>query len=335
MVLLLDDLKHSFDLRTRPGLDKVMMSDSLIENLFGFFLLYYFKYNYNLFNRKYQYNFNPDLTFTEKVIEFIKLRDFKNKDIILLYYYMFISHLKHDNEKYFLELRAQCKKCIHLLDRNEQTNIYIGMQTYCQAKMNGKKFEYKHVLFEICKEMIAKGIYSSWEDGTIHPLIYKTITKAGTAVKQFEWVHTFAEQHRKKLPLEFQFNVYNYCLAYYMFYKGDYENSQKHLSVVKYEYVYNKVEVKRLLMQIYYEMGLTEELLSLTDTFKHFLYNDKLVSEETKKVNLDFIHLLNTAYKLKISENPGSDLQNFKKELDNTVTFEMEWFYKKAEELEK
>jgi hypothetical protein len=333
---MLYSLKHSFELRTLKGNEKLSPPEPIIDNIFSFFLMIYFKYNYNLLIRGLEYNFNPDLYLVEGLIDYINQREFKHKEILLIYYYIFMSNLKPAEDKYFNELRGLTKKYGMLLSRNELHNIYMGMQGYCIRKVS-KGFEsYKSINFEVSREMLSNNTYSESQSGIIHPLVFRYIAKAGAQVKEFEWTMNFIKEYREKLLPEFRENVYNYCHAYCFFKMGEYEKSLKYLSAVKYDNVYDKAEVNRLLMRIYYEMNWTEELLSLTDTYRHFLNNDKLISAKVKEVSFNFIQYVNTFYKIKKNRDRDSfDIKTKKEELENTDSYEKDWLFEKLNELVK
>jgi hypothetical protein len=87
------------------------------------------------------------------------------------------------------------------------------------------------------------------------------------------------------------------------------------------------------MMQIYYEMGLTEELLSLTDTYKHFLHNDKLIADNQKTAILSFVNFLLSLYKIKNGMQSNITPERMRKELTDTRTFEKPWLMEKLNEL--
>lgn len=333
--LNLSSLKHDYDLLTRSGLEKVHQEELTIDYLISFFFIWYFKYSYNLLNRKIGYNFDTDFNFIENVIEYIKKRDFKNKSLILMYYYVFMLSLRPDEENYFYESRKLIEKNIKQLSREEKYNLSIAVHSYCMRKIVGGETKFISDYFEIGKDMVLNEAYCGTAEKIIHPLTYKSIAKGGMYAGQFIWSFDFLNNYRQKLQPEFQDNIYNYCLAFCYFMKRDYVKSQEHLSLVNYENVYDKIEVKRLLLQIYYETGSTEELFSLADTFKHFLHNDKLVAEQQKKVNLNFINFLTSFYKLKIATDSRDDANRLKNELETQKTYEKIWLLEKINEIEK
>ncbi len=333
--LNLYSLKQSFGTRTASGPEKLKADAHAFDFLIGFFLIWYFKYSYNLINRKINYNFEADFNFIEKVIDYVKERDFENKKIVLLYYYMFIINIKWNEENYFFEFKKLTEECIDMVTRAEQFNLLTATQTYCLRMLGAGHTKYSSIYFEACKNMVIKKAYSGEYGDVIHQLTYKNIVKAGAHEKQFEWTLDFIENYREKLPPGFRDKVYYFSLAYCYFVKYEFEKSLEYLSLVKYENVYDKAEVNRLMMQIYYEMGWTEELLSLTDTYKHFLHNDKLISGEQKKAILNFVNFLVLFYKIKSGENTDYNPEQKRKELISARSFEKPWLMEKLEEITK
>lgn len=332
--LNLYSLKHTYSLRTTSGPEKINLMEKSVGYLFGFFLIWYFKFNYNLLIRKYGYNFDVDLNFAEKIVEYMNESDIENKNIMLIYYYMFIMNLKYTDEKYFYEFKQLVENYSEELTKGEQHNLYTAIQGYCQSKVMGGHYEFGAILFEACKDMISKEAYSGEYDNVMHPLTYKNIAKAGSNENQFEWTLNFINSYREKLPPEFRDNVYYFCLSYCHFRMKDYEKSLHYLSPVKYENVYDKAEVNRLMMQLYYEMELTEEFLSLADTYKHFLHNDKLIAESQKPLILNFVKVLLNLYKIKtIKHSTDYDIVQIKNELTGTKIYEKKWLMEKLQEL--
>jgi len=199
--------------------------------------------------------------------------------------------------------------------------------------LGGGNIQYSKFFFEAGKNMVLKDAYSGSYDDVMHPLTYKNIVKAGAYEKQFTWTLDFIERYREKLPVEFHNNIYYFSLAFCHFIKKGYDKSLEYLSLVKYENVFDKAEVNRLMMQIYYEMGWTEELLSLTDTYKHFLHNDRLIADEQKKAILNFVNILLSFYKIKTGAKTDYNPEQLNKELALTRSYEKPWLFEKLDEI--
>jgi hypothetical protein len=87
------------------------------------------------------------------------------------------------------------------------------------------------------------------------------------------------------------------------------------------------------MMQIYYETQNDESLRSLIDTSRHFLYNDKYLSETGKENSLNFIKF--TEQLLHAREKPGDNIMfKLKKNVNSTVNVQnKDWIIEKIEEL--
>jgi len=332
----IDILKQAFELRRIPSSEKFDQTVGLRveDNLFAYFLITYFKLNCNMLTRKLSFDIKTDPGFIENVIDYIRRGDFRNKPIIMIYYYMYMLYLKSDNEKCFHELIKLIKTYGKLLSKQEQNNIYVPLIAFCMRMINNGYINYKIILFEICKDVVSNGIYYL-QDGLIDPVIYKIIIKAGVWAKEFEWSFNYMEKNKDNLNPEYRSDTYHYCHSYFNFMKGEYEKSLEHLSAVRYQNVVDKADVNRLLMKIYYEMGLTEELFSLTETYKHFLRNDKLLSAEAKTRINNFTKFLISAYKLKTTGQSNYDVQIIKKQLEQKEAHEKDWLFEKLKELKK
>ena len=87
-------------------------------------------------------------------------------------------------------------------------------------------------------------------------------------------------------------------------------------------------------MQIYYDMGWTEELFALTDSYKHFLHNDKLISGDQKTALLNFVNFLTTLYKLKTGKHHSQfEIEKLKENIQETRSYEKIWLMEKLGEL--
>ncbi|MBK7255245.1 MAG: hypothetical protein IPI04_15395 [Ignavibacteria bacterium] len=89
---------------------------------------------------------------------------------------------------------------------------------------------------------------------------------------------------------------------------------------------------------IYYELGYFEELDSLLDSCKHFISNDKIVTDSAKHIFSSFINIVQRMAELK-SGNHKKDkefiLQTLKDETQKNNATNKIWILEKLAELEK
>ena len=129
--------------------------------------------------------------------------------------------------------------------------------------------------------------------------------------------------------------IVQYSNAMIEFNKGNYETALKNLSKINLEISNMKLDIKNLLVIIYHELSYNEELISLIDTYKHYLARDKNISEKAKHIYTDFINLVSELLKIKLKEKSGSVFKLKKGIKEIQVSGFREWFMTKADELEK
>ncbi|CAN5579450.1 hypothetical protein BH10BAC5_BH10BAC5_20310 [soil metagenome] len=95
-----------------------------------------------------------------------------------------------------------------------------------------------------------------------------------------------------------------------------------------------KYDLKLLQLMIYYELDYFEEAFSMLDSFRHFLANNKNVSERRGKSHEEFTNCYTDLLKCK-TENSKKKPDEIKQEL-KTVYDSLrykDWLYAKADEL--
>ncbi len=85
-------------------------------------------------------------------------------------------------------------------------------------------------------------------------------------------------------------------------------------------------------------MNYLDEGLSVMDTFRHFLDNDKIINEERKSLMYKSLKYFNSIYKIKL--NPGKftgyDAEKLLKDIGkNKLNFELKWMMMKVDDFIK
>ena len=75
--------------------------------------------------------------------------------------------------------------------------------------------------------------------------------------------------------------------------KGNYEKALENINKVKYDVFLYKIDVKNLLLKIFFELKQYDQAFSLVDAYKHFLKSNKELSHEYKEQFLNFIIMYN------------------------------------------
>lgn len=105
----------------------------------------------------------------------------------------------------------------------------------------------------------------------LSPFTYKNILKLGVRLKEFEWIDQFLDNYRPYLESKDRKNHYTYCRAVFYFNKSEYSQVLALLQKVTFKDKLYELDVRRMLLIIYYEQSEISALESLLDSFQVYI----------------------------------------------------------------
>jgi hypothetical protein len=275
-------------------------------------------------------NIKFDLKFFDEVTKYLSQLAPGEVTLARLYYNMLML-LNTGEEKYFWELQGNRDKFESKLTGGDHYNIELVLIQYCYESVNKGKQEYRRHQFEITKRIMEKDLIP---EGYIDLFFFTNAVRNASYLKELKWAEQFVNEYKKRLDPEMKEEIIRYSIAMIESNKGNFEAALKSLSKINLEISNMKIDIKNLLVVIYFELNYNEELLSLIDTYKHFLSRDKDLSKHARLVNTQFINFVSELLKIKMKEKDSSMLK-FKKDI-NVLPLSgiREWLVKKADELE-
>jgi len=313
----------------------------------GEYLVYAFLSKYLIFKMKF-YNYKYKLG-TEKLSEFVEqfeksiniesfVKHLENisspyAEIILIYYYCAKFMSEPGDSRYYNKTKALFAKNKNFLDRTEIINIYLTFNGYCIAKMRSGESRYEKDLFELYKSMIEEKLILGEGEQYLHITIFNNIVTIGLRLNELEWTKNFVEEYTFYLIPEYKDTMYNYSYSQYYFRKKEFEKSLECMNNVNFENYTIKSGVRNLLLKIYFELKYTESFFSLSDSMKHYLSNDKMLPEDKREQDFNFILHTNKLYKYYLDPSRGK-LGNIKSEIiEKSPGAHEGWLHEKIEEL--
>lgn len=268
---------------------------SMLDYLDRYYLLEKLKHACHLTANNMNVNTQFDLSFFDALLE--HYRNNREKYAadrgIELYYAIFMS-LKEANQPEHYQLLK--KLLIGELDHfniNQQRDLFISANNYCISRINQGDISFQTELFELYQQGLKTGLIL--DNGLLTEWNFKNITALGCLLKEYEWTEQFIQDYRDKLPIHRRENAYNYNLAHLYHSKKQYKEAQEILSVVQFSDVKYHLSANSLLLRIYYDLGDTEALLSLIDTFRIYIIRNRKMTVEQKR---GFTNYLRFAKKL-------------------------------------
>lgn len=332
-----DTLKNNYFIRYNAKKENLDFAKSSNEWLISYFLIKFFRINYNNLIQKYNFEIFDNVDFIESLLNYVNTNKFEYEPVIRIYYNMFMTLYRSADERYFYEQSVLLRKSAEMLSRTELFNIYITQCNYCQKKIREGNTKYRQLLFDIYKEMLQIGL-TNYEGSTFIPLrLFRNIVQASLDVKEFDWVQKFIKLYSDKLEPEGSGNEIILSKSKIYFAKGEYRNSLGELSKVKFDSVIDKPVFYIMQCKANFETGDIDSIENNIDTFRHFIRYDKLLSAEIKKTLEHFISAVVILTKLKWKDYKDSalKLEKLEKNLSDEGTIEKEWFLEKINSIKK
>lgn len=276
-----------------------------------------------------QHNKKFDLKFYDEILKYMSA-DVGNEVTLYSMYFNMLMLLNTEDENYFKKLIISRDILKAKLGKIDDYNVQIVSMQYCHKKVMKGFLEYRKQMFEITKKLLADDLIP---EGFIEPYFFTNIVRNASVLKEFKWLENFLDEYKHRLNPELSEEITNYSLAMIETAKGNFENSLTYFSKIKIERSNMKLEMKNLLIVIYYELNFTEELISLIDTNKHFLQRDKSVSENSRQLSLKLMNFVSELLKIRTRSRKISS-HGLKKEIEGSDYFIFkEWLLKKTDEL--
>ena len=93
-------------------------------------------------------------------------------------------------------------------------------------------------------------------------------------------------------------NTLNFCYAFIAYGKKEYEKSLELFSKTNFSNFIIKIQVKLLLLQLYYEMNYFDQAVLMIDSVRKYVLKEKMLIESTRTSLLEF--LKNNQYGIKL-----------------------------------
>jgi len=260
-----------------------------------------------------------------EILQKVEAGNFDKSPAVVIYYYAY-QVLFNNSEPYFFKLFKWLKENWNLFPINEIEDIYLSGINFCISKINSGNRDFMKHAFDLYRSGLSHKVFM--KDGYLSIYNYKNILRLGLTQKAYEWTESFLHEFKDWLPKEEQENTFNYNLAYFYFQKKEYDITMDLLRHVKFKDVYNNIDSRRMLLQIYYELEEWSALDSHLDSFQSYVLRQKNIGYH-KTANLNLIKITRLMMKkFPLSEKSKVQIQ---KRIDNAVQLaEKDWVIRTA-----
>lgn len=268
----------------------------------------------------------------EKLVLEMKKNNDRFYPYVLIFYMIYKMNKYKDRREYFYELKNLLIEHKDLFGQSENYMFWNMLLSYCNLNRISK-IEY----FIIYDHMLGNNIYKKSSEEDFHIVLFRNIIFVMTIAGKFEWLENFIEKYSKELHIDHRENMYNFSYAHVNFAKGNFEAALEYISKVSYDVFIFKMDVRVLLLKIYYELSYFEQAYSLIDSTLHFLKDTSEFSDFHKIPYRAFVQHLKEILKLKFPEKTDPHSISFlEKKIEGESTYnagQTEWLLLKIKDM--
>lgn len=192
---------------------------------------------------------------------------------LVLQYFSAQIMAEPDNEAAFSALCALLPQSTELFPPSQSRDLYMTAINFCIRRQNKGERDYTHRALNLYRQALEKGILL--ENGMLPKYTYHNINALAHLAGEGAWAEQFLETARELLAPAVRDNSYRYNLAICFFRKGDYFRTLDLLRSVESNEIFVQLDIRRMLLRVYFELGEWMALDSLLTSFKAYLLRKK------------------------------------------------------------
>lgn len=273
-----------------------------------------------------------------KTIRFINHHSELKLPIVEAYFKMLVAYLNFEDDRYYFDLKHFLKKNSDGFSLIDNHFLFARLTDYCVLKKNSgalTNFVIDDEIFDLLTEIINKGYYRTESTSFVPFDLYRNYLYNCISLRKLDKMEEFIQKFSGKLNPNQVSNVENYSYSLLYFERGEFSDALDRLNRIRFDQFIYKLDMKNLTLKIHYELGQFDSALSVIDTYRHFVKNNVLVSDNRSKLHNNFINYVSKLIQFKTygrSENLEYIEDKLKKSKD---TFNKEWILEKINELKK
>ncbi len=259
------------------------------DNFFTYALIRLLKFYSLMLHERNQNNFDYKPEMFNEILNYIS-KTRKNEVPAVMVFKTILLLLHTKDKKYYNELWKLKEKYIDLFKSDDRDLIYIHLYDFAAYMVNFKGDDsYNRDMFNIYKEQIDKKIMIP---KNFHHFNFINVVKISCRIKEFDYAENFIKEFSPHLPVNEADSILEFSLGTIENSKGNYKKALNHFSKTNFQNFILKVQVKIILLKIYYKLEMYEQALQMIDTFRHYIGREENLLPEHRESYNHFLKLM-------------------------------------------
>ncbi|MBS1516876.1 MAG: hypothetical protein JSS91_02185 [Bacteroidetes bacterium] len=307
------------------------------KNLSLYFYTMFFEKNYNSYQLSFLYNKPINNKNIDVIIKSYEESEFRNfySDIV---FFAFKTVYDPYSEINYYKLKDLYYQNFDKLSKKNKYNFAAALSNFCKNNSNAGNLFFIKERYQYSKLFADHELFFFDNNKYIDRFIFMNIVISACTAGDFDWCEQFIKKYESKLKKDIKELSVNFAYIHLNFKSKKYNEAMNYLSKCLNVSGMDKYNIKTYQVFLYYEMEYYEELKYLTDTCRHFVKNDKTVSDDYKKQFEKFVNIANKLSDYRYNmKNKGKDefvLNVIKKYITGNEMQSKNWLNEKISELE-
>jgi hypothetical protein len=318
-----------------------------ISYLISYFMLEAIKHNDVLLNYSRSYNVKVSDKF---ISQFLNLFDFERLEIFMkehsleghnnvrVYINTLKAYLYFDNDFYYKEFKKSLYENLKYFSPSDIHFLFVRLTGYCilksQASSENSEY-YDREQFENYKFIIQNKYYETEANKYVPTDLFRNIIIQAAKLKELSWLEDFIIDYGNLLHPDKKTETIAYAYAILYFERNAYDEALGYLSRIKAEEFSYHLDIRNLYIKIYFEQEDYESALSSAKSFRKYLKENLLISDQKKAANLAF-----TGYIIKLinyyNTNSKTDLTSLEMQISRAKdAASKQWLLSKVTSISK
>lgn len=241
----------------------------------------------------------------DAILGVVEKGDMLETPAVAVFYQAFRMLQSPEDDQPFEQLKRLLLEHEGRFNLEEMRGLYLVAINGCIRRMNAGKRAYIREAFDVYRAALARNFLT--ENGFMSSFTFKNIIRLGAALEEHDWTEQFIEQYRNELHPRERDNAYRYNRAFLYFQKGNYAQAMPLLQQVDLEDPLNNLHARRMLVRSYYELGESDALDSLLQSFGAYLHRQKNLGYH-QELNMNFVRFMLRIIKLSPKEEEAKSM---------------------------
>lgn len=260
---------------------------TVLDPLDAFYLARKLQLACELINARNVMQVRGELRAMDKVRQMAQEEPFRHDPAIAIYSTIYDTLTEPETPAHFQRLKELVSQWSGRFSVAQQEEFYRYLKNYCVKQINTGASAFIGELFDIYQLYLSQT--ELLDETGLAPGEFKNIVTIGLRLKEYDWVRAFLDRELRRLPEKERSNAQRYNLGNYFFHTGQYHAAIRIFQQVEFSDLYYQLDVRAILLKVYFELG-EEELFDYhASAFRTFLSRNRKVSDYQRLIYRNFI----------------------------------------------